>query len=223
MVFLKARLLSILAIGAHPDDIELGAGGFLYRLVHELEARVVLLILTQGLKSAQRNGGFDRGQRSRESIEAAGILGVDRENVKILGFEDCGLHNRLHPLIESIEETVSRGKFDLVLTHAAGDTHHDHATSYHATISATREFEGTILLYQVPSTVLNEFRPTFFANLEPEEFDAKFAALQRHVSQREKPFMSEEQVRAVAQSWGALHRASGRLFEAFEVYKTFWC
>ena len=42
----------VLAIGAHPDDIELGVGGFLHLLRHKWDAEVDLLILTAGVQSA---------------------------------------------------------------------------------------------------------------------------------------------------------------------------
>lgn len=214
---------SLLAIGAHPDDIELGGGGFIRRLVSELEATARFLVMTHGLKSRQASGGFDRDQRHQESIDAAGMLGIDECRVTVLGYEDCGLHARRHSLIREIEALVGGEEFDIVLTHARGDTHNDHEMVSEATISATRAFHGTVLLYQGPSTILSEFRPTFFVDLAREDFEVKQKALRAHVSQREKPFMAREWPLWIAHSWAAFLNAPSGLFEAFQVYKSFWC
>ncbi len=223
MLFAREKDLSLLAIGAHPDDIELGGGGFIHRLRSELGARVHFLVLTHGLKSWQTSGGFDRQQRHQESIKAAGVLGVDECDVTILGYEDCGLQLDVHSLIREVEGLIGSKKFDMVLTHAKGDTHLDHETVYAATISATRAFPGTVLMYQAPSTIPNEFRPTFFVDLTPGDFEAKQTALREHASQREKSFMAAERVLRLAQSWSVFLNAPSGRFEAFQVYKSFWC
>jgi LmbE family N-acetylglucosaminyl deacetylase len=184
---------------------------------------VHFLVLTHGLKSGQASGGFNSCQRHQESIKAAGVLGVDESEVTILGYEDCGLQLDLHSLIREVEGLIGSKRFDLVLTHAKGDTHNDHETVYAATISATRAFHGTVLMYQAPSTIPNEFRPTFFVNLKLADFEAKQSALREHVSQREKSFMATERVLWIAQSWSAFLNAPSGLFEAFQVYKSFWC
>jgi len=214
---------SLLAIGAHPDDIELGGGGFIHRLRTELGARVRLLVMTHGLKSWQTARDFDRDQRHQESIRAAGVLGIGECAVTVLGYEDCGLHRERHPLIREIERLIGSERFDMVLTHAKGDTHNDHAIMCEATISATRAFRGTVLQYQAPSTIVSEFRPTFFVNLRRCDFEAKQRALREHVSQREKSFMAAEWPLWTAHSWPASLNAPTGLFEAFQVYKSFWC
>lgn len=213
---------TVLAVGAHPDDIELGAGGFIYRLRKKLNARVHFLILTHGRKSRKSPDEFDQDQRNRESIEAAGVLGIETDDVTILDYEDCGLQSDLHLLIKEIEAMTSEKKFDIVLTHASGDTHQDHRTMYDATIAGTRTFGGTVLLYQAPSTIPNEFRPTFFVDLKSDELEMKQRAIQKHVSQRDKAFMAEDRTRLMAHSWASFFNTPEKLFEAFEVYKSFW-
>jgi LmbE family N-acetylglucosaminyl deacetylase len=214
---------SLLAIGAHPDDIELGGGGSIHRLRSELDARVHFLVMTHGLQSWEASGEFDRDQRHQESIKAAQVLGIDECDVTILSYQDCGLHRERHPLIREIERLIGSGDFDVVLTHAKGDTHNDHEIVCEATISATRAFHGTVLLYQAPSTIVSEFRPTLFVNLAPDDFEAKQRALREHVSQREKSFMAAEWPLWIARSWAAFLNAPTGLLEAFQVYKSFWC
>lgn len=214
--------LTVLAVGAHPDDIELGAGGFIYRLRRKLGARVHFLILTHGENRRGNSDGFDRNQRHRESIEAAGVLGIETNDVTILDHADRKLQSDLHLLIGEIETMTSDKRFDIVLTHTGGDTHQDHRAAHDATIAGTRSFGGTVLLYQAASTIPNEFRPTFFVDLKPDELDVKQRAIQKHVSQRGKSFTAEDRTRSMAPSWASFFNVPGKLFEAFEVYKSFW-
>jgi LmbE family N-acetylglucosaminyl deacetylase len=174
------------------------------------------------MKTRGNASGFDQDQRKRESIAAAGVLGIDTNDVRILDHEDCRLQNDLDQLIDSIERATSERKFDLVLTHANGDTHQDHRAGYDASIAGTRTFDGTVLLYQAPSTIPNEFRPTFFVGLEARELEMKQRALEKHQSQREKKFMRENRTWGTAQSWASFFNTPERFFEAFEVYKSFW-
>ena len=105
MLFTNGQL-SVLAIGAHPDDIELGAGGLLYRLLRKRAARVHFLILSAGLQHWNHGSTFERETRVQEAVEAAGTLGVAAADVEVLGFPDCQLHLHLHALIEQIERKV---------------------------------------------------------------------------------------------------------------------
>ena len=50
MVFVNIGKLRVLVIASHPDDTELGCGGFIFRLIHECGAEIHLLILTPGLR-----------------------------------------------------------------------------------------------------------------------------------------------------------------------------
>ena len=62
---------TILAVGAHPDDIELGAGGTVYKAVKS-GSKVIALYMTKGGKNT------DSRMRMAESTQAMNILGVTR-------------------------------------------------------------------------------------------------------------------------------------------------
>lgn len=216
----------VLAIGAHPDDIEIGAGGLIHRLIQEHNAIVQFLILTEGIQHPKPGEFYEPSVRRRESVLSAQHLGVSSKSVEVLQFPDCGLHEVGHQLIRAIEAHVHDAKrpksYDVILTHSGEDTHADHRETHEATISALRNFWGSVLLYQSPSTKPNTFHPTFFVNLTEDAIRQKDRALQAHVSQQNKEFMKIARTVGLATSWALFHHSTTRYCEAFEIYKSFW-
>jgi LmbE family N-acetylglucosaminyl deacetylase len=225
-MFLNAQNLRVLVIGAHPDDIELGCGGLIYRLISECGAVVKFLVVTPGLRHWQHGREFSRQARVQETIEAAGAVGVPKHAVDVLDFKDCSLHLHLHDIIEQLEFHISDHRdgpaYDVILTHARADTHADHATVHDATISAARWYYGTVLLYQSVSTQPNGFHPNYFVSLGDEAIATKQRALNCHVSQREKKFMEWARKQGMAKIWALFLRRPDEIFEAFEVYRAYW-
>ncbi|OHB72479.1 MAG: hypothetical protein A2V70_14415 [Planctomycetes bacterium RBG_13_63_9] len=218
--------IRVLAVGAHPDDIEIGAGGFIFRVVREQSAEVRFLILTAGLQHLGPRRTYRRTTRVSEAEAAARHLGIGAKNVEVLGYRDCRLHQCKHELIRELERRLfdakGRPRFDVILTHARGDTHEDHVQIHEATISAARNFDGTVLFYEAPSTMPDQFRPTFFVNLDDEAVAHKQRALAAHKSQQDKSYMSQTRTEGIARSWAWFYRIPESLLEAFEVGRFFW-
>ena len=226
-MFFVNQKLRVLAVGAHPDDIELGSGGFIWRLVQECSAKVHFLILTSGLKHRNPGVQYEGCSRRDEARASARELGVSGEScVQVLNHADCMLDRCHHELIEEIQKRLSNENgnrsYDLVLTHAGSDMHLDHLHAHDATISAARDFSGMVLLYQSPSTIPNQFKPIFFVDLNDDALNHKKCALMKHVSQRDKPFLDNGRIEGLAKSWAIFHRTPNKHLEAFEVHKTFW-
>ena len=108
--------MNILAIGAHPDDIELGCGGILLKSAKQGH-NVFMYILTRGAASG------DPLQRTTEQREVARIIGARASWID--NFEDTKLSPNVD-LINHIEQVIRMTKPDIVYTHPHGDTHHDH-------------------------------------------------------------------------------------------------
>ena len=111
--------LDILAIGAHPDDVELGCGATVAKEI-SLGKRVGIIDLTRGELGTRGSSEI----RSRESAAAAEILGVEfREN---LGFRDgFFINDEEHQL--AIIRTLTKYRPEIVLCNAVQDRHIDHA------------------------------------------------------------------------------------------------
>jgi len=111
--------LDILAIGAHPDDVELGCAGTIAKEISNGK-KVGIVDLTRGELGTRG----DANTRDTESNDAANLLGVEfREN---LNFLDCFFANdQKHQL--KLVEVIRKYKPDLVICNAIQDRHIDHS------------------------------------------------------------------------------------------------
>jgi len=113
--------LDILAIGAHPDDVELGCGATIAKEI-SLGKKVGILDLTQGELGTRGSAEI----RAIESQDAAKILGVEfRENLKFAdGFFENNKDNQL-----KIIKIIRKYRPEIVLLNAIDDRHFDHGTA----------------------------------------------------------------------------------------------
>lgn len=201
--------MSVLAIGAHPDDIEYGCGGTLIRY-RQWDHRVYLLVLTAGEQ------GGEPELRQGEQQASAQILGT--EELFWGSYPDTELsHNR--ELILCIEQVVNRVEPDLVLVNFYDDTHQDHRSLAQATLSATRHVRS-VLFYEVPTT--QNFHPNVFVDIAP-VLEAKLSALKAHLSQVMKTNVEGLSILDVAQSTATFRGIQGRVryAEAFASLRLF--
>lgn len=192
----------ILAIGAHPDDVEFGCGGLLQ---HYTKRYIVVCTLGEC-----GGAGIDRGL---EAHRAAAEL---EAHCQVLSFPDTNIP--LPGLITSLEVILSRIQPNLICIAAEKDTHQDHRTVYQAGIVASRDSEATVLGYISPSAAIN-FSPNWFAALTQEQFDKKLCALRCHSSQRERPYLSENYLLSTAKYWALVSRAKHPFVEPFVTYR----
>jgi len=161
--------MNILAIGAHPDDIEFGCGGTLVKYAKRGK-NVCLLIMTEG----EVGGKFK--VRKKEQEGAAKILGAER--VFWGGFVDTEIPaNRA--LISNIEDVIHEVKPNLILVNYFKDTHQDHRRVADSTVSATRYIKN-VLFYEVPTTL--SFEPDIFVDIG-DALNEKMRLLKAHKSQ----------------------------------------
>lgn len=143
----------VLAVGAHPDDVELGCAGTL--ALHKLNGdRVYLLVLTKGEASG------DIEVRERECRKAARMLGLD--GLFFGGLEDTRVHDGRES-IDVIEKIIDEVKPDIIYAPTFKDTHQDHRNTGYATMSAGRGCK-MILLYEGASTQ-RDFVPQVFVDI----------------------------------------------------------
>jgi two-component system, NtrC family, response regulator HydG len=141
---------SVLAIGAHPDDVEIGAGGAL--AAHGAAGDAVAIVtLSRGAT------GGDKAQRARESQEAADIIGA---RLFLMDLEDTHIPEG-NPTIGLIEEVIAQAQPTIVYTHSIHDLHQDHRNVHRAAMVACRRV-GRIYCFQSPSATV-DYRPTHFS------------------------------------------------------------
>ena len=201
----KGKQRRILAIGAHPDDIEIACGGTLAKM---RDAGYIIhgLILTSGEQ------GDNPEMRPNEARQGASFLGL--EQVRVLRFTDTRLQDQSLDIVGAVETVIQEFQPDIILTHSNHDQHQDHQAVYEATLRAGRN-QSTILCYESPSCT-KEFIPSFFVDIE-EHVDIKIESIREHWGQREKPYIHAERIRGIASFRGG--QAKTRAAEAFELVR----
>ncbi len=160
-------LASVLAIGAHPDDVVLGIGGILAELVARGH-RVTVLTLTSGELAGESHA------REREDERACDILGA---SVIFARLPDGCVTQK--PAMVAIEHALRACDPSIVFVSDPKDRHQDHVAAAEATIAATRDLPN-LLFYEGPSTV--DFQPTSIVDITS-TWQRKLDALEMHASQ----------------------------------------
>lgn len=188
--------MNILAIGAHPDDIEFGCGGTLIKYA-KAGYDVFLLVLTRG------ESGGDTTTREKEQTISAKIMGVkqifwgDYEDTNIPTDKGC---------IQQIENIVQRVKPEVIFANYFDDTHQDHRHLASCVLSATR-YARNVLFYEVPTT--QNFTPTVFSDIN-QEVENKFLTLEAHASQVLKTNIQDISIIDLAHSSAHFRGIQGR-------------
>jgi len=178
----------VLAIGAHPDDIELGCGGTIAKMT-DAGVDVHCLIMTRG---AVAEFGHDRAS---ETLAALHTLGVNPAQIYQHDFPDTRLDTvPVVELIQTIEATLAIVNPDRVYTMFREDRHQDHRAIFHASDVACRKVPQ-VLIYETPSAYPN-FIPTVFEELDLTHLQRKKAALAAHTSQGQRVYMDQEAITA---------------------------
>lgn len=194
----------VLAVGAHPDDIELGCGGTLCQAVKS-GARVIAIFMTKGELSAPPE------VRQLESTNALSILGI--KHINFGDFPDSEIPQS-RKAIDFLETFALDNKADVILTHSVNDNHQDHRQTAWLSISAFRNV-SRILSYETPRVTSN-FAPNYFVDVSG-SIDLKWQALQCHLSQKKKRYLAYESMVNLASFRGS--QVGLQEAEAFEVVR----
>ena len=179
---------TILAVGAHPDDVEIGCGGTL--ALHAGRGdRIVILTLSSGARAG------DPRQRREESRAAAARLGAEL----VLGSLPDTKMSDGPETIEVISEVVAEYQPSVVYVHSSVDRHQDHRAVHKATMVAARSVPS-VYCYQSPSTTV-EFSPRRFVSIDG-CLDEKQALIQFYASQTAKDYLCPQLIEATARYWG---------------------
>lgn len=199
--------MNILAIGAHPDDIELGCGGLLIKSAKQGH-NVYMYSLTRG------GAGGDSKQRSEELARSARF--IKAKQLWIDNFEDSKL-TVSNDLINHIEFFIHKANPDLILTHSHGDVHHDHRAIALATLEAAR-FNSNVLSYEIPLS--RNFDPKVFVDIS-EVVNEKVELIEIFWSQQSKLYLKANAIKGLAEYRALQSRlnTSIKYVEAFEVMK----
>jgi LmbE family N-acetylglucosaminyl deacetylase len=204
-----SRPKRILALGAHPDDIEIGCGGTILRLAgepRELELLWVVFAATP-----------ERAAEARASAKAF-LEGVPTTKVVVRDYRDGFLPYSGSAVKDEFEALKREFSPDLIFTHYRDDRHQDHRLVSELTWNTWRDH--FILEYEIPKYDGDFGSPNFFAALPASNLDRKIDLILRHFpSQAAKPWFTADLFRAVARIRGMECAAPEGLAEGFYARK----
>lgn len=194
----------VLAIGAHPDDVEVGAGGLVARLAAAGAA------VTLQVASIPNHFEIRRGEATRAAAHL-GVTLVLPPEPRESRVEELPMH----ALVARFEAELARVDPDLLIVHGAHDVHHDHQLVHRAVLAAVRRSRCDILAFatRLPAGAAPP-PPTCVVDISS-VIDRKLAAIAEHASQFPPAFADSR--RDVARTLGHAHGVAHA--EVFEVVR----
>jgi LmbE family N-acetylglucosaminyl deacetylase len=201
--------LSVLCLGAHSDDIEIGAGATLL----SMQERGIRLNVHWCVLS----GGEQRGSEARASASDF-LSAAESATIDILAFRDGFFPeqgNEIKTWFMALKERVDP---DLIFTHRRGDAHQDHRHVCRLTWNTFRDH--CILEYEIPKWDGDMGQPNLYAPISARAMRRKVDLLNSHFgSQRSKQWFDAETFLGLARLRGMECRAPERYAEAFVARK----
>jgi len=210
---------NILAIGAHPDDIEFGCFGALKKHKNQ-DDNITLLVMTQSNVKDAHTGKITRDSNisKNEAILASKLLDAEL----ILGpFQDTKVPFNSES-VKFIENIIKEKNINWIYTHWAGDTHQDHINTLNSTMAASRLVKNVLCYEQVPLPRITTTYPVanYYIDIT-DTIDFKIKGCQAHESQINK-FMEHgfdmlDNVKTLAKFRG--NQCGLKYAEAFNILK----
>jgi LmbE family N-acetylglucosaminyl deacetylase len=206
----------VLFVGAHCDDVELVAGGLLFACCAS-KKRVGVLVFSD------HRGIVDDAAAAQARAELTANLGWLRQTTGTEATDHSGamlaacrgeFESRRAEIYAALERL--RGDYDLVVTHASGDTNQDHRQ---VSTEVVRVFKAHASVWggEFPNNDVSGFAPSVFVALDASAVDAKVRMVERYASQSfgGRPYLDPAVVRSLARVRGSQIREEAA--EAFEV------
>lgn len=203
------RPLRLLCLGAHSDDLEIGAGGTLRRLLREHPGAEVRWVVFSA-----------PGERAEEARKSAAwfLAGAGGAEVELHAFRESYFPWQGAEIKDAFEALKRRFEPDVVLTHWGGDAHQDHRTLSELTWNSFRDH--LVLEYEIPKYDGDVGRPALFVPLSRAEAEAKVQALMEHFgSQRSRRWFTPDTFFALLRLRGVECNAAEGFAEAFHCRK----
>jgi LmbE family N-acetylglucosaminyl deacetylase/CheY-like chemotaxis protein len=198
------KQVRVLAIGAHPDDVEIGCGGILLR--HQANGdRICILTMSNGEQGGVPSNRLDEITNVALRLKSKLIVG-NLPDTKITEGQES---------ISFIKRAIDDFKPNVIYTHSTNDAHQDHRNVNRATMVAARGIP-TIYCYQSPSATI-DFRPGLFVDIS-EFITEKVNLISLYKSQLNREYLHEEVIRSTAKYWGRF--CNFKEIEPLEVIRT---
>lgn len=210
----------ILAIGAHPDDIEFGCGGTL--LKHTQQGDYVVYLCMTNTESVDGITGEilrTKEENSKEIYDSIKILKCNE--VEFLPFTDLKVPFSFES-VSALESIIKKYNIDTIYTHWAGDANQDHISAFKATMAAARYIPNVFCYEQIPVPRMteNQIDVNYYVDIT-NTFNKKIEASLCHKSQiikyKSHGFDIENNLKILAEFRGI--QANCKYAEAFKIIK----
>ncbi len=201
--------LSILCLGAHADDIEIGAGGTLLTLLRRHPGSLVRWVVF----AATRERAAEAQASAREFLSCTMHSRID-----VHDFRDGFFPTEFPRLKEQFETLKTETQPDIIFTHVRADHHQDHRTLAELTANTWRDH--LVLGYEIPKYDPDMGNPNLFVPLAAEVATHKVKALMAHfATQRPRRWFVPETFEAMMRLRGLQAGAPSGLAEGFYAAK----
>jgi LmbE family N-acetylglucosaminyl deacetylase len=202
------KVKTILVIGAHADDIEIGCGGTLLRLLSEQSLHVHWLVLS---------GSEERCIEARASAKSF-LRRAGSSQIEIESFPDSFFPDRYRDIKGFFGNLRKRIDPDLIFTHRREDMHQDHSLVGELTWNTFRDH--LIFEYEIPKYEGDLGQPNVYFALEKETCEKKIAAiLESYPSQRQRYWFNADTLWAMLRIRGVESGQNVQFAEAFHCRK----
>lgn len=205
----NTRTLNILCLGSHCDDLEIGCGGSILKLIEEFEeVHVLWLVFSSDDK------------RAKEANTSAGhfLAGVKNPEITILDYPDGYFPFSGSKIKDQFEELKGKVQPDVIFTHFRHDLHQDHRLINELTWNTFRDH--LILEYEIPKYDGDLGQPNFFVHLDEQTLGRKIKVIMGSFrSQRKKSWFREDTFRSLARIRGMESNSPSGYAEAFYLRK----
>jgi len=201
----RPRALSrILCLGAHCDDIEIGCGGTVLKLLEQNpDAHVDWIVFSS-----------DAEREAEARAGAAAILGEADATVVVKDFRQRFFPYTADEIKDFFDELGAGPRPDVVFTHFGDDRHQDHVLLSQLAYNTWRDH--LILEYEIPKWDGDLGRPSVYVRLDPSHAERKVETIwNTFVSQRDKHWFTRETFTSLMRLRGIECKAPSGYAEAF--------
>lgn len=196
----------VLFLGAHPDDIELGAGALIAQIAQQ--TNIMCVTLSDNQKNPALSSVIDEHYRSMKA------LGVPDDSIRVEKFITRRFPQERQEILEYLYALNREFHPDIVFCHTKSDIHQDHYTTMEETL---RAFRGTTVLgFDVLRSSFGFF-PNFLVEVYEPDVECKICALAEYKTYCDKYYFDPAITRATLVRHGAM--AERQYAEGFEILR----
>ena len=201
---------TVLCLGAHSDDIEIGCGGVLLELIHQNPSVNIHWVVLSGDSS--------RAREARLSAEQFLAAGTGKHDIQLKEFRDSYFPTQWESIKDYFHELSRDIQPDLIFTHRRDDAHQDHRVVSELTWCAFRRH--LVFEYEIPKYEGDLGQPNVFIPVEKERVRQKTDLLiECFGSQRQKYWFDAETFNAMLRLRGLEANSRSGYAEAFHCRK----